>query len=155
MVSLHSQLTIMTLAKLGVDVLATQTEIKRAFLKQAQRYHPDRNPSPEAKGKFTSINEAYETLGNEEKRKIYDATGMSSNDQSNHEASGFSFNPFGFAFGGSQHAQDMRSFDEILKEFEEFFAMEENSNSKIEGVKGRDIHREIEIDFLTSVQGSS
>lgn len=80
---------------------------------------------------------------------------MSSNEQQNQEEAGFSFNPFGFAFGGAQHTQDMRSFDEILKEFEDFFAMDENSNSKIVGIKGRDIHREIEIDFMTAVQGSS
>ena len=44
----------------------------------------------------------------------------------------------------------MRSFEEILKEFEDFFAMEE-SNEKIEGMKGRDIHKEIEVDFMTTV----
>ena len=48
----------------------------------------------------------------------------------------------------------MRSFDEILKEFEDFFAMDESSDSKVAGIKGRDIHREIEIDFMTSVTGS-
>jgi hypothetical protein len=48
---------------------------------------------------------------------------MSSNEQQSHEQTGggFGFNPFGFAFGGTKAAQDMRSFDEILKEFEEFF----------------------------------
>ena len=69
------------IAKLGVDVLASQADIKRAFLKGAQKYHPDRNSSPDAKEKFAAINEAYETLGYENKRQIYDATGMSSNDQ--------------------------------------------------------------------------
>jgi len=48
---------------------------------------------------------------------------MSSNEQQSHKQAGggFGFNPFGFAFGGTKAAQDMRSFDEILKEFEEFF----------------------------------
>ena len=77
---------------------------------------------------------------------------MSSNEQSNHEAQGFGFNPFTY---GTGKAQDMRSFDEILKEFEDFFKMEENRDAKIDGIKGRDIHREIEIDFQTSVEGSS
>ena len=49
-------------------------------MKGAQKYHPDRNSSADAKEKFAAINEAYETLGNEEKRAIYDATGMSSNE---------------------------------------------------------------------------
>ena len=77
----HIKTNKLHLAKLNVDVLASQADIKRAFLKQAQKYHPDRNKSPGAKDKFAAINEAYETLGNEEKRQIYDATGMSSNEQ--------------------------------------------------------------------------
>ena len=68
---------------------------------QAQKYHPDRNSSADAKEKFASINEAYETLGNEQKRSIYDATGMSSNEQQNADQAGWGFNPFGFAFGGA------------------------------------------------------
>ena len=48
----------------------------------------------------------------------------------------------------------MRSFDEILKEYEDFFAMGQSNDSKVAGIKGRDIHREIEIDFMTSVTGS-
>ena len=48
----------------------------------------------------------------------------------------------------------MRSFDEILKEFEDFFAMDESSDSKVAGIKGRDVHREIEIDFMTTVTGN-
>ena len=54
--------------RLGVDATASQADIKRAFLKNAQKYHPDRNSSADAKEKFASINEAYETLGNEQKR---------------------------------------------------------------------------------------
>jgi len=46
----------------------------------AKKYHPDRNSSAEAKEKFAEVNEAYETLGDDQKRNIYDATGMSSND---------------------------------------------------------------------------
>ena len=51
--------------RLGIDANATQADIKRAFLKMAQKYHPDRNSSADAKEKFASMNEAYETLGNE------------------------------------------------------------------------------------------
>ena len=41
----------------------------------------------------------------------------------------------------------MRSFDEILKEYEDFFAMEENSDSKLAGLKGRDITKQVELEF--------
>ena len=105
---------------------ATQNEIKRAYLTLAKKYHPDVNKSKDAAKTFSEINEAYETLGDDKKREIYDATGMSANDQQSHESAGggFGFNPFGFAFGGTKAAKDMRTFDEILKEFEEFFKMD-------------------------------
>ena len=88
----------------------------------AKKYHPDVNKASDAVKTFSEINEAYETLSDEKKRKISDSTGMSSNEQQQHRSQGgFGFNPFGFAFGGSKAAADMRSFDEILKEFENFF----------------------------------
>lgn len=65
---------------LGVTEAANDKEIKRAFLMKAKQFHPDVNKSAEAPKQFSKINEAYETLGNEQKRRIYDATGMSSND---------------------------------------------------------------------------
>jgi molecular chaperone DnaJ len=58
---------------LGVDKTATQEEIKKAYRKLAIKYHPDKNPdNPEAEEKFREISEAYETLGNEDKRAEYD-----------------------------------------------------------------------------------
>jgi DnaJ-class molecular chaperone len=65
---------------LGVTSAASDKEIKRAFLLKAKKYHPDVNKSADAPKMFASINEAYETLGNSQKRRVYDATGMSSND---------------------------------------------------------------------------
>ena len=65
---------------LGVTSAASDKEIKRAFLLKAKQFHPDVNKDADAPRKFAKINEAYETLGNEQKRRIYDATGMSSND---------------------------------------------------------------------------
>lgn len=58
---------------LGVSKDASQDEIKKSYRKLAMKWHPDRNPdNPEAKDKFAEINEAYETLGNEDKRREYD-----------------------------------------------------------------------------------
>jgi curved DNA-binding protein len=54
---------------------ATQDEIKRAYRKLARKYHPDVNKSPEADGRFKHINEAYEVLGDAEKRQRYDTLG--------------------------------------------------------------------------------
>lgn len=44
---------------------ASQDEIKKAYFKLAKEYHPDVNKAAEAKEKFGSINEAYETLGDD------------------------------------------------------------------------------------------
>jgi DnaJ-class molecular chaperone len=52
-----------------------------AFLTLAKKYHPDINDSPDAKVKFSEINEAYETLIDQDRRDIYDSTGMTSNEQ--------------------------------------------------------------------------
>ncbi len=61
---------------LGVSKNADEKEIKRAFRKLAQQYHPDKNPGdPQAETKFKEINEAYEILSDEEKRKQYDTYG--------------------------------------------------------------------------------
>jgi molecular chaperone DnaJ len=42
----------------------------------AKKYHPDVNKAADAKEKFAEINNAYETLGDEKKRKLYDQTGF-------------------------------------------------------------------------------
>lgn len=61
---------------LGVDKNATQKEIKSAYRKLAREYHPDVNPDdPTAQERFKDINEAYQVLGDPEKRKKYDQLG--------------------------------------------------------------------------------
>lgn len=57
---------------LGVNPDATETEIKKSYRTLSLKYHPDRNPSVEARNLFPDINEAYETLGDAQKRKRYD-----------------------------------------------------------------------------------
>lgn len=60
---------------LGVQRSAGQQEIKSAYRKLARKYHPDVNKSADAQEKFKDINEAYEVLGDETKRKRYDQLG--------------------------------------------------------------------------------
>jgi curved DNA-binding protein len=62
---------------LGTGKQATPEEIKKAYRKLAMKYHPDRNPGKEKETneKFKEINEAYEVLGDPEKRKQYDTLG--------------------------------------------------------------------------------
>ena len=61
---------------LGVPRNADEKEIKRAFRKLAQQYHPDKNPGDKtAEAKFKEINEAYTVLSDAEKRSKYDRFG--------------------------------------------------------------------------------
>src|SRR5262245_39825622 len=63
-------------SKLGVAKTATEKEVKQAFRKLARKHHPDVNPEDKsAEAKFKEINEAYEVLGDPEKRKKYDELG--------------------------------------------------------------------------------
>ena len=61
---------------LGVDKNIPQKDVKRAYLKRAKQFHPDLHPDdPKAKAKFQALNEAYDVIGNPEKRAKYDQYG--------------------------------------------------------------------------------
>jgi curved DNA-binding protein len=60
---------------LGVERGATQDEVKRAYRKLARKFHPDLNKEAEAEARFKEIGEAYEVLGEPEKRAAYDQLG--------------------------------------------------------------------------------
>uniref|UniRef100_A0A831U0Z4 J domain-containing protein n=1 Tax=Geobacter metallireducens TaxID=28232 RepID=A0A831U0Z4_GEOME len=62
---------------LGVPRTASQEEIQRAYRKLARKHHPDISKAPDAEEQFKRINEAYEVLGDAEKRKKYDHIGTS------------------------------------------------------------------------------
>lgn len=90
---------------LGVKKDATEAEIKSAFRKLARKYHPDVNKEKGAEEKFKDINEAYEVLGDKQKRQRYDSLGGAW--QNGAEFTGSpNFGDFDFSqFAGAQGAQ--------------------------------------------------
>lgn len=122
---------------LGVDKSASDAEIKSAFRKLAKKYHPDLNKEPDAAEKFKEVQEAYDVLGDEQKRKTYDQFGSAAFDNNaggnpygnygnygGFNTSGFGFedinlddilsNMFGGSFGGSRKKNRPRKGEDVL-----------------------------------------
>jgi DnaJ-class molecular chaperone len=59
-------------AALGLKSDATLADIKRAFRQKASQFHPDRNTAEDASARFREVQEAYDVLSDDDKRKAYD-----------------------------------------------------------------------------------
>jgi DnaJ-class molecular chaperone len=59
-------------AALGLKSDATLSDIKKAFRQKASQFHPDRNSDPDAPARFREVQEAYDVLSDDDKRKAYD-----------------------------------------------------------------------------------
>jgi curved DNA-binding protein len=85
---------------LGVDKDIPQKDVKRAYLKRAKQFHPDLHPDdPKAKAKFQALTEAYDVIGDPDKRSKYDRYGEQ---WRNADAFGGAGNgAYGYSGGGS------------------------------------------------------
>ncbi|XP_019636073.1 PREDICTED: dnaJ homolog subfamily B member 6-like isoform X5 [Branchiostoma belcheri] len=111
---------------LGIPRSATQADIKKAYRKQALKWHPDKNPDNKenAEKKFKEIAEAYEVLSDKQKRDIYDRYGKDGitgnaggSSRGSRGGANFNFDDFGAAPGGSFHHFTFRDPEEVFREF--------------------------------------
>lgn len=106
---------------LGVDKNIPQKDVKKAYLKRAKQFHPDLHPEdPKAKAKFQALAEAYDVIGDPEKRKKYDQYGEQWKQADAFGAGGFESgaaggNPFsGFDFSSFSGGGGFSDFFENL-----------------------------------------
>ena len=107
---------------IGVDKSASADEIKRAYRKLARKYHPDVNPDDKgAEAKFKELNEAFEVLGNQQKKAQYDQFGHAAFQQGQGGGGFQGFRGFGGGGGGGFSSfEDIFSgsgFDDIFSAF--------------------------------------
>jgi curved DNA-binding protein len=169
---------------LGVAKTATEKEIKQSFRKLARKFHPDVNPGDKrSESKFKEINEAYEVLGDPEKRKKYDELGANWRMYEQAGAAGAAgANPFGgggwsvnYGTGGPQggfrtmtedEMRDMFGGDSPFSDFfqtffggagggaEEFRTGGRRARARSRTAAGRDVEQEIELPLEDAFNGT-
>jgi molecular chaperone DnaJ len=146
---------------LGVNKGASKDEIKKAFYKLAQKYHPDKKGGNEAK--FKQVNEAYQVLSDDAKRSKYDQFGSQFENVDaggygggqggfgGFDSSGFSGGFGGFSSNGADFGSsfDMGNLNDI---FSDFFGGGMGGGRQ-QQKRGRDISTEIQISFSDAVFG--
>ena len=107
---------------LGVDKTIPQKDVKRAYLKRAKQFHPDLHPDdPKAKAKFQALTEAYDVIGDPEKRAKYDKYGEQWKQAEAYEKAGGGLGGYGGAQGNPFEGFDFSSFGGGGGGFSSFF----------------------------------
>ena len=161
---------------LGVSKNASEKEIKSAFRKMARKYHPDVNPDdPQAESRFKEVNEAYEVLGDSEKRAKYDQLGADWKrwQQTGGGAQDFNWNQWATGPAGQRvHTQNINMEDLFGggSPFSDFFTSifggaGIRGNTSQRGVngfdfqsrsqRGQDLEQEIEISLTEAYHGTT
>jgi molecular chaperone DnaJ len=159
-------------ATLGVKKTASVEEIRKAFRKQARRYHPDVNPGDKrAEEKFKEISEANDVLSDPKKRKVYDQLGFYSDQIDPAQAAAYAqqqggggggrpavdFDGFDFSgFGGPGHQAGQQagagwgSFKDI---FSGIFTGAQQGQQPRGPQTGTDLEYQATVDFWTAIRG--
>lgn len=130
---------------LGVGRDASADEIRKAYRALAKKYHPDINKAPDAEQKFKEVQEAYDILSDDSKRKTYDQFGHAAFDQS------MGAGGAGAGFGGFEGAFQDVDLGDI---FSSFFGGGRRSRAQSGGPqRGQDSFMRIRLNFMDAVNG--
>ena len=143
---------------LGVPKSASKEDIKKAYRKLVRKWHPDVNPgNKEAEEKFKEISRAYESLGDDEKRKLYDEFGEdalhagfdASQARQYKQWSNFQKS------GGRDSGRDFGKYHSYEDLFGNFFDFESGGGNFRSSAPagGRDIEHGITIDLISALRG--
>lgn len=152
---------------LGVERAAKAEQIRKAYRRLARKFHPDVNPgNTAAEEKFKEIQEAYDVLGDEKKRQIYDQYGFYSDNippggpgatySTGGPGPGFDFSGFDFSdFGAAQERSG--GFGSAFRDlFSQFFSRGRAAEPEPEGpARGRDIEHRLHLGFWDAIRGTT
>jgi curved DNA-binding protein len=151
---------------LGVARSATADEIRRAYRKLARQFHPDVNKAKDAQAKFTQVQEAYDTLSDEQKRKRYDRYGTAEPESAAAASAGqprYSWTNVAGGRPGAGFDQSELDSETLGSMFDAFFGgrAEEMSGRRPRAsraaprTRGADAEAELEVSFLTAMRGGT
>ncbi len=126
---------------LGVEKSASKADIKKAYRNLAKKHHPDKGGDAE---KFKKINEAYEVLGDDQKRANYDQFGSAGPNMGG-------FGGGGFSSGGFQGNVNFDGFEDIFSSF--FGGGAGGSRSQSRNFRGADLEVEVKLSFEDAMNG--
>jgi molecular chaperone DnaJ len=145
---------------LGVKKDASKDEIKKAYRKLARKWHPDINPgNKDAEQKFKEISGAYDCLGDEKRRKLYDEFGEDGLRSGFNEAQAREYKKWGAYEQQASRQQGSegqgfgkhQSYEDIFGDI--FGGGGFERSYRTAPIKGRDIEHEIEIDLISALKG--
>jgi molecular chaperone DnaJ len=145
---------------LGVKQSATLDEIKKAYRKLARKWHPDLNPgNKEAEQKFKDISNAYDCLGDEKKRKLYDEfgeeglrAGFDAEKSREYQQWQSAYQQQRTAGAGGRGFGRYESYEDV---FGDLFGFEQGREGMraTRGHDGRDVEYEMTIDLVPALKG--